>query len=55
MSVVAPVSAVLTAALPVLVGVMLGEHLSGSAWTGIASAVPPICSSYWPPGPALSP
>jgi uncharacterized membrane protein len=42
MSVVAPVSAVLTAALPVLVGVMLGEHLSGSAWTGIALAEPAI-------------
>jgi hypothetical protein len=42
MSVVAPVSAVLTAALPVLVGVMLGEHLSGWAWTGIALAGPAI-------------
>jgi hypothetical protein len=40
--VVAPVSAVLTAALPVLVGVMLGEHLSGWAWTGIALAGPAI-------------
>lgn len=42
MSVVAPLSAVLTAALPTLAGLLLGEHLTAVAWAGIAIAMPAI-------------
>jgi drug/metabolite transporter (DMT)-like permease len=42
MSVVAPLSAVLTAALPALAGLLLGEHLTAVAWAGIAIAMPAI-------------
>jgi uncharacterized membrane protein len=40
MSVVAPVSAVTVAAVPALVGVLLGERPSTIAWIGIALAIP---------------
>jgi len=39
-SVVAPVSAVTVAAVPALVGVLLGERPSAIAWMGIALAIP---------------
>jgi drug/metabolite transporter (DMT)-like permease len=42
MSVVAPLSAVLTAALPSVVGVLTGDRLALSAWLGIALAFPAI-------------
>lgn len=42
MSVVAPVSAVGAAVVPVLVGAMTGERLSLVVWTGIALALPGI-------------
>lgn len=42
MSVVAPVSAVLSAALPALAGLLLGEHLKVLAWAGIAIAIPAV-------------
>lgn len=42
MSVVAPLSAVLTAALPALAGFLLGEHPTALAWAGIALALPAI-------------
>jgi len=42
MSVVAPVSAVLTAALPALVGLLLGERLTPIALAGIALVVPAL-------------
>lgn len=42
MSVVAPLSAVLNAALPALAGLLLGEHLTGLAWAGIAVALPAV-------------
>jgi drug/metabolite transporter (DMT)-like permease len=42
MSVVAPLSAVLSAALPALAGFLLGEHLTALAWVGIAIAMPAI-------------
>jgi drug/metabolite transporter (DMT)-like permease len=42
MSVVAPLSAVLTAALPALAGLLLGEQLTAVAWAGIAIAMPAI-------------
>jgi drug/metabolite transporter (DMT)-like permease len=41
-SVVAPLSAVLTAALPALVGLASGEHLSAVALVGLAVAVPAV-------------
>lgn len=41
-SVVAPISAVITALLPALLGLALGERLSGNALLGIALAVPAI-------------
>lgn len=42
MSVVAPLSAVGAAALPVLVGVVIGERPSALAWFGIVCALPAI-------------
>ncbi len=42
MSVVAPVSAVLSAGVPVIVGVGLGERPAPAAWLGIALGIPAI-------------
>lgn len=42
MSVVAPLSAVLSAALAALAGLLLGEHLKVLAWVGIAIAMPAV-------------
>jgi drug/metabolite transporter (DMT)-like permease len=42
MSVVAPLSAVLSAALPALAGLLLGEHLNALAWAGIVLALPAV-------------
>jgi uncharacterized membrane protein len=47
MSVIAPVAALFGAALPVLVGVMLGEHLSLPALVGIAVAVAAVALVSW--------
>lgn len=49
MSVVAPLSAVLSAALPALAGLLLGEHLKALAWTGIALALPAVALVSWQP------
>ncbi|WP_417563843.1 EamA family transporter [Microbacterium sp.] len=40
MSVVAPLSGVLTAAIPVVVGALLGDRLPWLAWVGVGIAVP---------------
>lgn len=50
MSVVAPLSAVLSAALPALAGFLLGEHLKALAWAGIAIAMPAVALVSWRPG-----
>jgi len=53
MSVVAPVSAVGAALVPVLVGAVSGEHLSAWVWLGVVAALPAIwlvSSSPAPPG-----
>ncbi len=42
MSVAAPISAVITGAIPVLVGVAIGERPAVVAWAGIALALPAI-------------
>jgi drug/metabolite transporter (DMT)-like permease len=42
MSVVAPVSAVVSAALPALTGFLTGEHLRPLAWIGIMIAIPAV-------------
>ena len=42
MSVVAPLSAVLSAALPAVAGFFLGNHLAVLAWAGIVIAVPAV-------------
>ncbi len=47
MSVVATLSAVLTAVIPVIVGVALGNHLTLGAEAGIAIAIPAIGLIYW--------
>ena len=39
---VAPLSALISAALPALVGLMQGEHLSISGWVGLLAALPAI-------------
>lgn len=49
MSVVATLSAVLTAVIPVLVGLGLGDHLSVPAAVGIIVAVPAIALVSWQP------
>ncbi len=49
MSVVATLSAVLTAVIPVIVGVALGNHLTLEAEAGIAIAIPAIGLISWQP------
>ena len=48
-SVVATLSAVLAAVLPVIVGVALGDHLSVAAQAGIVLALPAIALMSWQP------
>lgn len=50
MSVVATLSAILTAVIPVLVGLALGNHLSVTAAIGIIVALPAIALVSWQPG-----
>jgi drug/metabolite transporter (DMT)-like permease len=51
MSVVAPLSAVLSAALPALAGLLLGNHLRPLAWAGIAIVFPAVTLiSFQPAG-----
>ena len=52
MSVVAPLSAVVTAALPVIIGLSMGEHLSLSARVGVGAALPAICLISWGGAPS---
>lgn len=47
MSVVAPASAVVAAAVPAIVGVVSGERLTLLAWLGIALAFPAIALTSW--------
>ncbi|HZR52176.1 MAG TPA: DMT family transporter [Streptosporangiaceae bacterium] len=42
MSIVAPVSAVLSATLPAVTGALLGQHLPWLAWVGVAIGVPAV-------------
>jgi drug/metabolite transporter (DMT)-like permease len=42
MSIVAPISGVLSAGLPVIVGAMIGQHLSAIAWAGVAAGIPAV-------------
>ena len=49
MSVVATLSAILTAVIPVLVGLALGNHLTAAAAVGIVIAVPAIGLVSWQP------
>ena len=42
MSVVAPLSAVITAALPAVVGLLAGDHLTWWGWAGIVLALPAV-------------
>lgn len=55
MSVVAPVSAVLAAAVPTIVGVISGDRLTLFAWLGVALAFPAIALTSWTRGPGGSP
>ena len=50
MSVVAPLSAVLSAALPAVAGLLLGNHLVALAWAGIAIALPAVALVSLQPG-----
>jgi uncharacterized membrane protein len=54
MGVVAPVSGVGAAVVPVLAGVGLGERPAALAWVGIAAALPGIWLVSREPGPAAS-
>jgi uncharacterized membrane protein len=50
MSVVAPLSAVLSAALPAVAGLLLGNHLAALAWAGIGIALPAVALVSLQPG-----
>jgi uncharacterized membrane protein len=50
MSVVAPLSGVLTAAIPAVVGIALGEHLAPLTLAGIALAIPAVLLVSMSPG-----
>jgi drug/metabolite transporter (DMT)-like permease len=47
MSIVAPLSALLTAALPAGVGLVTGDHLTGWGWAGIGLALPAVALTSW--------
>jgi drug/metabolite transporter (DMT)-like permease len=47
MSVVAPLSAVITAALPAGIGLLSGDRLTWWGWTGIALALPAVALASW--------
>lgn len=47
MSVVAPLSAVMTAAVPALVGIVAGDRLAAAGWSGIALALPAVALTSW--------
>jgi drug/metabolite transporter (DMT)-like permease len=42
MSIVSPVSGVLTAGIPALTGALIGQHLSPLAWAGVAAGIPAV-------------
>lgn len=52
MTIVATLSGVLAAVVPVIVGLVLGNHLSPGAAVGIVIAVPAIALVSWTPGSA---
>lgn len=52
MSVVSPVSGVLSAGLPALAGVLLGQSLSPLAWAGVAAGIPAVALVSAEPGGA---
>ncbi|MEV6494215.1 EamA family transporter, partial [Actinoplanes sp. NPDC051633] len=47
MSVVAPLSAVLTAAIPAVVGLLSGDRLTPAGWAGIGLALPAVALASW--------
>jgi drug/metabolite transporter (DMT)-like permease len=47
MTVVAPLSAVMTAAVPALVGILAGDRLTAAGWSGIALALPAVALTSW--------
>jgi drug/metabolite transporter (DMT)-like permease len=55
MSVVAPLSAVLTAVLPAIVGLATGERLSAVGLVGLGVAVPAVALVSWQPHPDEGP
>jgi drug/metabolite transporter (DMT)-like permease len=50
MSIVAPISGILTAGLPALVGALIGQHLSVLAWAGVAAGIPAVALVSAQPG-----
>ena len=50
MSVVAPISGVLTAGLPAIAGALIGQHLSVLAWAGVAAGIPSVALVSAQPG-----
>ncbi|HEY1705662.1 MAG TPA: EamA family transporter [Trebonia sp.] len=50
MSIVAPISGVLTAGLPALTGALIGQHLSALAWAGVAAGIPAVALVSAQPG-----
>jgi drug/metabolite transporter (DMT)-like permease len=47
MTIVAPLSAVITAALPAVVGLFSGDRLTWPGWLGIALALPAVALASW--------
>lgn len=50
MSVVAPISGVLTAGLPAIAGVLIGQRLPPLAWAGVAAGIPAVALVSAQPG-----
>jgi drug/metabolite transporter (DMT)-like permease len=50
MSIVSPVSGVLTAGIPALAGALIGQHLPPLAWAGVAAGIPAVALVSAAPG-----
>jgi drug/metabolite transporter (DMT)-like permease len=50
MSVVAPISGVVTAGLPAVAGALIGQHLSAVAWAGVVAGIPGVALVSAQPG-----
>ncbi|MCL2582044.1 MAG: DMT family transporter [Streptosporangiales bacterium] len=52
MSIVSPISGVLTAGIPAVTGAVIGQHLSPLGWAGVAAGIPAVALVSAEPGDA---